>query len=270
MSVLLQISDTHFGTEQPAVVDALLALIAETHPEVIVWSGDVTQRARRAQFRGARQFLERLRPLPVVAIPGNHDIPLFNIVARVLWPYAGYTRVFGRDLEPQYASSSFLVLAVNTTRRYRHIDGEISQEQIERVSRTLRTAPPDAVRIVVTHQPVHVIKPKDEKNLLHGHEAAVRAWAAAGADIVMGGHIHLPYVRPLGERFAGLPRALWSVQAGTACSSRVRHSAPNSVNLLRRAGDPARQCHAERWDYDAVRSRFAPVDSQWLHLQGTP
>lgn len=270
MSVLLQISDTHFGTEQPAVVDALLRLIAEAHPEVIVWSGDITQRARRAQFLGAQQFLERLRPLPVIVIPGNHDIPLFNVFARALWPYAGYTRVFGPNLEPQYVSASFCVLAVNTTRRHRHIDGEISPQQIARVSQALRAAPPEPVRIVVTHQPVHVIKPRDEKNLLHGHEAAVRAWAAAGADIVMGGHIHLPYVRPLSERFAGLPRTVWSVQAGTACSSRVRHSAPNSVNILRRTSASTRQCRAERWDYDAGVARFAAVDSQALDLQGTP
>ena len=267
MSVLLQISDTHFGTEQPAVLDALLHLTDALRPEVIVWSGDITQRARRRQFDGARDLLHRLRDIPVLAVPGNHDIPLINVPARLLFPYAGYRRVFGAELEPQYDSNSFFIRAVKTTRRYRHVDGEVSSQQIERVANELRSAPADRVRIVVTHQPVHVIKPKDEKNLLNGHEAAVRSWASAGADIVMGGHIHLPYIRPLAERFAALPRRIWIVQAGTAISHRVRHSAPNSVNVLRHDAARPLSCTAERWDYDTSQARFGCVATESLDLQ---
>lgn len=266
MGVLLQISDTHFGTEQPPVVDALLRLVAQMRPEVIVWSGDITQRARRAQFDAARAFLERLRPATIVMLPGNHDIPLFNLPARLFFPYAGYRRVFGEILEPRYESADFDILCVNTTRWYRHVDGEISPEQAQRVAQQLDASGHDRIRIVVTHQPVHVIKGKDEKNVVHGNEHAVRRWAAAGADIVMGGHIHLPYVRPLAERFADLPRAVWAVQAGTALSWRVRHSAPNSINLLRRANEPALACIAERWDFSAARARFEPVDTSHLAL----
>ena len=88
MSVLLQISDPHFGTEQAPVVDALLTLAHAQRPDLVVLSGDITQRARRAQFAAARRFVERLAPSALLAIPGNHDIPLFNPVARLLWPYA--------------------------------------------------------------------------------------------------------------------------------------------------------------------------------------
>jgi hypothetical protein len=95
----------------------------------------------------------------------------------------------------------------------------------------------------------------------------VRAWAAAGADLVIGGHIHLPYVCELSSRVAGLGRRLWCVQAGTALSSRVRWEAPNSVNLLRydAAGDPL-QCQSERWDYLSVAGRFELVDASALLL----
>lgn len=265
MSLLLQISDTHFGTEQAAVIDALLRLTRELRPGVIVWSGDITQRARRSQFTAASAFLARLQPAQVLTLPGNHDIPLFNLPARLLFPYAGYQRVFGRDLEPQYESADFRILCINTTRRYRHVDGEISPAQVERAARWLTASSAACIRIVVTHQPVHVIKEKDEKNIVHGHEAAVRRWVQAGVDIVMGGHIHLPYVRPLDERFAGLPRRAWSVQAGTALSWRVRHSAPNSVNVLRRISDPP-ACVVERWDYEANGARFTPVETHRLTL----
>ncbi len=92
---LLQISDPHFGTEQPAVVEALLRLAQEIQPAAVIVSGDITQRARRAQFEAAREFVSRLSPPAVVAIPGNHDIPLFNVIARMFHPYAGFERAFG-------------------------------------------------------------------------------------------------------------------------------------------------------------------------------
>lgn len=266
MSALVQISDTHFGTERPPVVEALLELVSQVRPELVVMSGDLTQRARRHQFRAARQFRDRLSTPGVLALPGNHDIPLFNLVARWLFPYAGYCKAFGSDLEPSHESAAFVVIGVNTTRPRRRVDGEVSAEQIERVSHRLRTAADDRIRIVVTHQPVHVIDARDERNLLHGHEAAVRAWAAAGADLIMGGHIHLPYIRPLSERFADLPRNLWAMQAGTAVSHRVRHGAPNSINVVRRLGHTRLSCAAERWDYDSGRARFILVDTQQLRL----
>jgi 3',5'-cyclic AMP phosphodiesterase CpdA len=266
VSALLQISDTHFGTEQPAVVDALLRLIEAIRPQVVVWSGDITQRARRSQFAAAGKFLERLGGTPVIVIPGNHDIPLFNLPARLFFPYAGYARVFGDSIERDYDDADFSVTAVNTTRRHRHIDGEISDEQITRVARRLAQAPRDRIRIVVTHQPVHVSRIEDETNLLHGHEAAVRAWTAAGADVLMGGHIHLPYVRPLSERFADLPRRAWVFQAGTAVSYRVRHGAPNSVNIVRRLSKQPLTYAAERWDHNAKQNAFEQADAQSLVL----
>jgi hypothetical protein len=106
-----------------------------------------------------------------------------------------------------------------------------------------------------------VTRKSEEKNLLHGHRQAVRAWAAAGADLVMGGHIHLPYVRPLREVIGDLPRAVWVVQAGTAVSTRVRFDAPNSVNLIRYNGfDEIRRCRVERWDYQNHSGNFELVE----------
>jgi predicted MPP superfamily phosphohydrolase len=125
MSILLQISDTHFGTEQPQVVEALLALAALQRPELVVLSGDITQRARPAQFRAAKAFVERLGA-PVLAIPGNHDIPLFDLWTRLTRPYARYAKVFGADLEPVHSSPDLLLVGVNTTRAWRHKNGEVS------------------------------------------------------------------------------------------------------------------------------------------------
>lgn len=266
MSVLIQISDPHFGTEQPRVMEALLHLVNESRPDVAVLSGDLTQRARRGQFAAARAFVDQLRVRKILTLPGNHDIPMFNVIARMAAPYANYREAFGADLEPQFQSHGFLIIGVNTTRPYRRKDGEVSPEQVHRVSEVLRNAGGETVRIVVTHQPVHVIRQQDEENLLHGNELAVRAWSAAGADIIMGGHIHLPYVRPLADRFADLPRHTWAVQAGTAVSDRVRHEAPNSINIVRHVSGGRLRCAVERWDCKDAAHQFELVHSDTLEL----
>ena len=267
MSVLLQISDLHFGTEQATVVQALEALSSQQRPDLLVVSGDITQRARASQFRKARALTDRLG-LPLLAIPGNHDIPLFNIGARLMHPYARHCEAFGDELEPVHASPELLVVCVNTTRWYRHKNGEVSTEQIERVARRLASAERGQLRVVVVHQPVAALHDDDVHNLLRGRAAALQHWAAAGADLVMGGHIHLPYVIALPD----LARPMWAVQAGTAVSSRVRDGVPNSVNLLRWGhGAPAGRCLIERWDYAAVSQTFvrtAVTDVQPAHTGG--
>lgn len=166
MTVLLQISDPHFGTEQPAVVQALEQFARDQRPDLVVVSGDITQRATRAQFRAARTFVERLDAPAVLALPGNHDIPLFAIGARLLRPYGRYCEAFGPQLEPVHESPQCLVIGVNTTRWYRHADGEVSTAQVERVAARLAAATPHQLRVVVVHQPVMVTLPEDASNRL--------------------------------------------------------------------------------------------------------
>jgi 3',5'-cyclic AMP phosphodiesterase CpdA len=191
-------------------------------------------------------------------VPGNHDIALFDLWARLTRPYARYSKVFGATLEPVYTSPDLLVVGLNTTRAWRHRHGEVSAAQIDRVASLLSAASPQQLRLVVVHQPVAVAQAGERSNLLRGHHAALQVWSAAGADLVLGGHIHLPYVMALD----GLARRLWVLQAGTAISSRTRPGMPNSVNILRwgaassAADDPAqtgsgagKHCVIEQWDF---------------------
>jgi 3',5'-cyclic AMP phosphodiesterase CpdA len=252
MSILLQISDPHFGTEQPLVAKALIELAQQQEPDLVILSGDITQRARTKQFAASRAFVDRISA-PVLAIPGNHDIPLFNLWARWRHPYAQHIAAFGADLEPVHSSNDLLVVCVNTTRAYRHKNGEISAPQIARVAAQLASASDAQLRVVVVHQPVAVTRDEDIPNLLRGREAALERWATAGADIVMGGHIHLPYVLQL----PNLARPMWAVQAGTAVSSRTRQGVPNSVNFLRCGADSTtKNCVVEQWDYSDVEHAF--------------
>ena len=261
MSVLLQISDLHFGTERPGVVAALEALAQQQRPDLLVLSGDITQRARPAQFQAARAFVDRLGA-PVLAVPGNHDIALFDLWARLRRPYARHQAAFGLEIEPVHDSPDLMVVGVNTTRAWRHKHGQVSAVQIDRVARLLGGAGEGQLRVVVVHQPVAVTRPEDAPNLLRGHAAALPCWAEAGADLVMGGHIHLPYVMAL----QGLARPLWAVQAGTAVSSRVRRGVPNSVNLLRWGMDASPGCcRIEQWDFQANTGVFACTTVTEIH-----
>ena len=268
MTLLLQISDPHFGTEQPPVVDALLRLAHTLQPDLVVMSGDITQRARRAQFSAARAFVDTFGATPFVVVPGNHDIPLYNLFARIAHPYANHQRVFGRDLEPEFESTELLVMGVNTTRAYRHKDGEISTQQVERVVRRLERVTPRQLRVVVTHQPVVAARANDFRNLLHGREHAIERWSQAGVDLILGGHIHLPYVTPLHVAYKDLPRQMWAVQAGTSLSSRVRGTVPNSVNVIDYDGSNAgaRRAIIARWDFNQAHASFEPVMQHKLDL----
>lgn len=264
MSRLLQVSDPHFGTERPAVVEALVALAQAWRPDVLVLSGDITQRARRRQFAAAKHFCERLAVPRWLVLPGNHDVPLFDIATRALAPYRLFRHYFGDDFAPVIDTPDLLVLGVNTTRRWRHKHGEVSAAQVAAVATRLRAATPAQLRVVVTHQPVDLPPERDQNNLLRGRDAAVPAWVDAGVDLVLGGHIHLPFVRPLRLTFPALARAAWAVQAGTAVSHRIREEAGNSVNMVEHvAGESS--ARVERWDY-RDDGGFVLADRQVLAL----
>lgn len=270
MTRLLQLSDPHFGTERPQAVAALEQLVRELRPAVMIVSGDITQRATAAEFEAARAYVERLAVPATIVIPGNHDIPLFNLALRLCAPYRRYNRAFGDELEPAYEDADVLVLALNTTRWWRHKQGQVSMAQIERVASRLERAAPTQLRIIVIHHPVALTLEKDRANLLRGHRAALARWSTAGADLILGGHIHLPFIVPLHTRAPDIVgRPLWAVQAGTALSDRLRGGVGNSVNVIdvRR-----RRATVERWDLGeslgGIAGRYARASSQDLTPDG--
>jgi predicted phosphodiesterase len=280
---LLQISDPHFGTEQPQAVQALVRLVHRLQPLCVLLSGDITQRATARQFAAARAFVQRLQPVPVRAVPGNHDLPLWAWWLRLTRPYGRYRAAFGPQLEAGFSAGGWQVLMLNTTRPWRHKHGEVSGLQVAATARWLRAAPPAAVKVVVTHQPLVVPLPGERGNRLRGAAPALAAWGAAGADLLLSGHIHLPCLLPLAPwdplalpHPARSPQAaLWSVQAGTAVSTRVRHGTLNSVTELLPAAPaaghgavqtPARGCRVRFWEWAPGWEEFQPLEMVTLPL----
>jgi len=207
---LAHLSDLHFDRVDQGVLEALRRRVKALAPDLVVISGDLTQRARAHQFRAARAFLDSL-PKPQVVVPGNHDVPLYNVLARFLAPLAGYRRVIAGDVEPGFVDDEIAVLGINTARSFVFKGGRVSGSQLARVCEALHRLQGERTRIVVSHHPV-----------------ALEKLADCGVDVFVSGHYHATRTahRRIGRR------SVLIVEAGTATSQRTREE-PNAFNLLR-------------------------------------
>jgi 3',5'-cyclic AMP phosphodiesterase CpdA len=149
---IAHISDVHFGREDAGAAEALLEDLRQTAPSLVVVSGDLTQRARRDQFRRARAFLARIAA-PCLIVPGNHDIPLYDVLRRVRAPFGRYRRYIASDLAPLWVDDELAVLGVNTARPEVWKSGKIAPAQIEQIRDRLGPLPASLFRVVVTHHP---------------------------------------------------------------------------------------------------------------------
>jgi 3',5'-cyclic AMP phosphodiesterase CpdA len=225
MRTVVHLSDLHFGRVNHAIAEALPAYIARLAPDLVAISGDFTQRARRAQFRAAREFLDAL-PRPCLVVPGNHDVPLYNVIARFLTPLEGYRRHICDDLAPVYADTDMLVLGVNTTRSLTIKGGHIRRADVERLRAAMQTAGDTVVKIVVAHHPFETTANAGD---------AIEALTQAGVDVFLTGHLHISYTGHTAHRYKRGGRSAIAVEAGTATSTRMREEG-NSFNVLRVAG----------------------------------
>lgn len=259
---ILHLSDPHFGAHAATVAEDLVRLANALRPHALVISGDLTQRATRLQFAQAADWLRRLPSGPRLLLPGNHDIPLFNVWQRLFDPYGRYTRFLRGQREPKLRLPQVLVVGVDTTRWWRHQHGAVSEQQIDTTARVLRAEPEHHWRIVVTHHPLIVRDERDHRDRPWGHEAALQSWQAAGADLLLSGHLHVPALLPVGP-------LLWQAQAGSSISTRLPRGQANSVQLLTQkwVGD---QCvrTIDRWDHDAsARGGFLRATHSELRAQ---
>ena len=134
MRTLVHLSDLHFGRIDPALVEPLRRAVVEVKPDLVAISGDFTQRARRSQFAAARAFIESLNAKTLV-VPGNHDIPLYDVVERFAAPLARYRQYISDELEPEYRDEEMIVVGVNTARSlvFPFGEGRISERQVDRI-----------------------------------------------------------------------------------------------------------------------------------------
>ena len=197
---------------------------------MVVVSGDLTQRAKSAQFRDARRFLDTL-PAPLLVVPGNHDVPLYNLWQRFLQPLAKYRRYISEEVEPVLVDEEIAVIGVNTARSAVFKGGRINSAQVAHVRERLAGLGERVIKVVVTHHPFDLPPGHAERAVVGRARLAMQAFAACGADILLAGHLHTTHVGDTTARYAIDRYAALVVQAGTATSVRARGEA-NSFNVL--------------------------------------
>jgi 3',5'-cyclic AMP phosphodiesterase CpdA len=274
LSTIAHLSDVHFGHHDPLVVEAVEAFLRERQPDLVVISGDFTQRARVAQYEMACEFVERIEAggLPVLAVPGNHDVPLYDIARRFLRPLDRYKRFIDDDLCPYWENDTLAVLGLNTARSFTIKDGSISYEQMHRIREIFRDVSEEKMRILVTHHPLFAMPIGDEGGLskvANRSTDALAAAAEAGVDVLLAGHFHRAYSVSAREMVDTAGPAL-VIQAGTATSTRLRGGEQQSFNWLALEKDRV-ELQVHRWEdggFVAGRpTRFEERDDNW-HFAG--
>jgi 3',5'-cyclic AMP phosphodiesterase CpdA len=233
MARLVHLSDLHFGAHDEDLVEAVERKADELKPDLIVISGDFTQRARTEQFKDACQFLEKLREAghEVLGVPGNHDVPLYDVLRRFLSPLTRYRRFIDETLCPFVEIDGLAVLGINTARSFTFKDGRISKEQIEFIRETFARTDPDATRVLVTHHPLFAVPVGEQLERAVGrHELALDSIEEAGVDLLLAGHAHHASVHSAADLVTRAGSAL-VIQAGTATSTRVREQS-QSFNVI--------------------------------------
>lgn len=266
MRTLVHLSDLHFGRVDERLLVPITQAIHALTPDLVVVSGDLTQRARSSQFAQARRFLDGL-PQPQVVVPGNHDVPLYNVFKRFFDPLDNFRRHIDADVEPSYIDEEIAVVGVNTARSMTLKNGRINVAQVERIRRHFLQLDDSTTRILVTHHPFDLADGVDDKHLLGRSVMAMKGLAEFGVDLLLSGHLHATHSMDTSARHPIEGFSALVVQAGTATSTRGRDET-NSFNVLRIA-NPLIVVERHAWDEDkaaylvADRTEFRRRGRDW-------
>ena len=231
MRRIVHLSDIHFGSVDYAVVDKAVDKINELGPHLVVVSGDLTQRAQSREFIEARNFLDRL-PGPQIVVPGNHDIPLYNVFHRFVRPLEKFRKYINDDIFPTYIDEELAVVGINTTRSLVVKGGRINKTQIAHIQGKMCELPDKILKIIVTHHPFDLPEDRHERDIVGRAQLAMPTIADCGADVFLAGHMHVSSITSTAKRYRlENGKAALVVQAGTATSVRARGEA-HSFNLL--------------------------------------
>ena len=263
MRTIVQLSDLHFGHVDAQLLEPLRRTVHEIGPKVLVVSGDLTQRAKPDQFQAARSYLDTL-PGEKIVVPGNHDVPLYNVFQRFVTPLSKYRRYISRDLEPSYIDDEIAVVGINTARSLVFKGGRINEKQVEAVRAKLCALPERIVKIVVSHHPFDLPEHMDEDDIAGRARKAMHMFSRCGADVLLAGHAHVSHAGETTARYRIEGFAALVVQAGTATSTRGRGET-NSFNTLRVTTE---EVTVERWAWDEAVGEFKVAGAERFRRTG--
>lgn len=235
---LLHVSDLHFGPPYaPEVGEALVQAAATLPVEAVVVSGDLTQRAEREQFIAAAAFIDRLPDVPRLVIPGNHDVPLYDIARRMRDPLRTYREIISPDLNPVLKLPGAILVGLDSTAPRTAIsNGRIHSWQLDHCAQVLNDAPDDVARIIVAH---HHFAPAPDylhDSTMPKAKRAIMRFIELDVDLIMGGHLHRSYIGNSLDFYPGnhRDRGIVIAQSGTSTSrrGRGREQQKNTFNLI--------------------------------------
>jgi 3',5'-cyclic AMP phosphodiesterase CpdA len=268
---IAHLSDVHFGAHDPKVVAGTEAWLQAQQPDLVIISGDFTQRARREQFQEASAWLNRLRAAGhrILAVPGNHDVPLYDVARRFAAPLRRYKRYISSDLCPWFEDDHVAVLGINTARSLTFKDGRINRGQMALIEERFGAVAAEKTRILVTHHPLYAMPIGEGSELSEAvgrHEAAEKAVCRAGVHIALAGHYHRTYAAAARKMVEAAGGAL-VIQAGTATSVRLRNSELQSFNWLHVHRNNDIELQVVAWDGSAFQRgnhvRFTYGNGEW-------
>ncbi|HEY1146725.1 MAG TPA: metallophosphoesterase [Allosphingosinicella sp.] len=270
MAIIAHLSDIHFGRHDPVIVRAVEDLLSEKRPNLVVISGDFTQRARTGQYELACRFLARLQSagLAVLSVPGNHDIPLYDVTRRFLRPLHRYRRFIDTNPCPWFENDEVAVLGINTARSLTTKHGSVSHAQMQRIREAFGRVSEEKTHILVTHHPLFAMPIGEEGGLTRvadrSHDAIAVA-AEAGVDMLLAGHFHRSFSSSAREMVDTAGPAL-VIQAGTATSTRLRGEERQSFNWIETSGSEIR-LQVLSWHEDSFKAGppagFVLADGHW-------
>ncbi len=236
MRTIVHLSDLHFGAVDDKKIAPLLSCINLLDPDLVVISGDLTQRATISEYNAARAFIRSLDRKTLV-VPGNHDIPYFNIWKRFLAPFERFNRYILAVSSDVYVDEEIAIIGVNTVQRFAFTEGRITTTELERIEKVFEKIPRDVMRVVFTHHPLELPTPKGEghthtHHLVHGSHKAMLRLAKAKIDMFLSGHLHIFNLTDTSVRYKIADYGGLIVQAGTALSTRLRGEG-GSFNFIR-------------------------------------
>jgi 3',5'-cyclic AMP phosphodiesterase CpdA len=224
MQKIIQISDLHFGTEHPGMVEVLINDINNEKPDILIVSGDSTQRAKISEFKSMLALLQKLNTHNIICVPGNHDISLYNPVERFLYPFLKYDKWLGSQTKSSWVDDYFSILGINTVTPYKPMGGYVDDKQFKSIINFFEKQPKEKIRIVVMH---HNLIRSERHKIIHNADEIVNLFSRLNVNIVLAGHIHSPHCELLKHK---AEHNLYVITAGTAISHRTSY--PNSFNVI--------------------------------------
>ena len=272
MARIAHLSDLHFGAHDPAVVAGAEAWLVEHRPDLVAISGDFTQRARVEQYREAGAFLDRLEAagLATLGVPGNHDVPLYDVVQRFTRPLDRYRRYIDDELCPWFENDRLAVLGINTARSLTFKDGRINHGQMKVLRERFRDVPERKTKVLITHHPLFAMpigETGEASEAVGRHKDAIEAVCEAGVHILLAGHFHRSFSGAAREMIKNAGPAL-VIQAGTATSTRLRAGEAQSFNHIETIRNDEIDLQVVQWDGGAFHrtashARFTYDGQNW-------